>query len=128
MLTFEKKKSSAVVGSESDFKVYIYKHPKSDGTSVAIVFRLARSVIDKAGWFVGDHAIPSIDEHSKTWVLSRTSDRSKGYMVTSTDKAVGKSVYMKLTASRDAAEAAVPGGVCDCKIVSADSRAIVGSF
>ena len=127
MLTFEKKKTGGCPRDPgAEFRVYIYSNTKKP--SVQIIFRLDRSVFEKAGWFVGDYAIPGYDENARQWVLSRTADKSKGYMVTSTDKASGKAVYLKVTSTAEVAEAAIPDGQCSCKIVSADSRAIVGQF
>jgi hypothetical protein len=128
MLTFEKRVSRTSAGPECEFKVYVYRHPKSDGKRVQICIRLARSVLDKAGWFVGDTAIPSVDQQTKLWVLSRTSDRSKGYAITSTDRDRNTAVYMKVTVDKSAADSAVPGGSCFCAVTSADSRFITGSF
>ena len=126
MLTFEKKKVyGGFASSGSNFRVYVYKH-KGKG-AVHIIFRLARVLLDEAGWFVGDHAIPSYDEKTRQWILTRTSDRSKGYMVTSTDKMAGPSVYLKFTIEQEVADAVLPGGACDCEVASKSSREIVGA-
>lgn len=127
MLTFEKRNTGGPRDCGSEFRVYIYRNTKKP--NVQMIFRLSRSVFDKAGWFVGDYAIPGYDQDSRRWVLSRTADKSKGYMVTSTDKTTGgKAVYLKVTVAEDVAESAIPGGQCSCTVVSADSRSIVGQF
>lgn len=128
MLTFEKQKRGVRDGSNAEFRVYVYKQPRSKSNTVSIIFRIARPVLDRAGWFVGDHAIPCLDEASRRWVLSRTTDRTKGYMITSTEKGERKTAYLKATVTKEAAEKAVPGGSCDCHVIEADARTIVGQF
>lgn len=130
MITFEKKKNS--FGSHDrgeDFKAYVYKPAGTKaGAPPQIIIRVARHVLDRAGWFIGDYVIPSVDPEARQWSLTRTTDREKGYMVTSTQKNGKAAAYVKLTTTDKDAEASIPGGYCVCRVVNADSRRILAGF
>jgi len=123
MLTFEKKRGRGSDDS-ADARIYVYEHPKKDTGGVQIIVRIRRAIVEQAGWFVGDYAIPSVDETAREWVLTRTTDRRAGYKVSSTQKAGAAAAYVKVTASRDDAFRVVPGGECAGRITSLDARRI----
>ena len=122
MFTFEKKQSNGFPAPKGvDFRVYVYEHAKTK--RVHLIMRMRREAYERAGWFVGDFVIPSYD--GSRWRWSRTTDRDKGYMVTSTDKSGGTNVYVKVTSDRETASKVLPEGSVDCRIISSDAREIV---
>jgi hypothetical protein len=128
VFTFEKKRGSGSAAN-GNVRIYIY-HQKDRPAVVQIIIRIPGLDIAKAGWFFGDYAIPSVDIEKRQWVLSRTTDRGKGYKLSSTSKghADGSSAYVKLTLSPEKAAEIVPDGECDGEIISGDSRSIVISY
>jgi hypothetical protein len=123
VITFEKKHTGGSV-NPGEVRIYVYEAPKAKSGAVQIIIRIPRHMIEAAGWFIGDYAVPSVDPTKREWLLTRTTDRTRGYMVSSTQKNGGAAAYLKLTAPRDEAGKVVPGGGCSGRITDADARRI----